>query len=340
MKAALAALLLLSGAAARADTILFVGNSFTYGHGSPVMIYRPETVTDLNGEGIGGVPALFKSFTVEAGLDYQVALETHPGAPFAWHVEHKLDVVTARPWDHVVLQGYSMLDPQNPGDPTNHAAGAAALAQALRGKNPQVDVRVMATWARADQVYQASGHWHGKTIELMTADLRAGADKAAATDPAIKGVLPVGDAWIRAIHDGVADADPYDGIDAGKVDLWTYDNYHASTYGYYLEALVVFGGITGRDPRSLGATECSGFELGFSMDQVKALEKTASDQLTAAGLLRHGPGTPDMPRTCTGTVAECSQELERDLAVQDSIPRDTIITFSSPASPQRCGKPS
>ena len=35
--------------AAYADTILFVGNSFTFGGGSPpVQGYRPETVTDLN----------------------------------------------------------------------------------------------------------------------------------------------------------------------------------------------------------------------------------------------------------------------------------------------------
>ena len=62
---------------------------------------------------------------------------------------------------------------------------------------------------------------------------------------------------------GVADPNPYDGIEAGKLNLWTYDHYHASTYGYYLEALVVFGTLTGRDPRSLGDNECSGYELGL-----------------------------------------------------------------------------
>ncbi len=30
-------------------------------------------------------------------------------------------------------------------------------------------------------------------------------------------------AWIRAMHTGVADANPYDGIDAEKLDLWTFD---------------------------------------------------------------------------------------------------------------------
>jgi hypothetical protein len=95
----------------------------------------------------------------------------------------------------------------------------------------------------------------------MARDVRAAYDKAA-REAAATAVIPVGEAWTRAIEAGVADANPYDGIDAGKVDLWTYDHYHASTYGYYLEALVVFGGVTGRDPRSLGDAECSGFELG------------------------------------------------------------------------------
>lgn len=49
-------------------SILFVGNSFTFSAGSAAMFYRAETVTDLNNEGIGGVPALFKSFADQAGL--------------------------------------------------------------------------------------------------------------------------------------------------------------------------------------------------------------------------------------------------------------------------------
>ena len=50
---------------AYARTILFVGNSFTFGAGSPVQHYRPDRVTDLNKQGIGGVPALFATFAEE-----------------------------------------------------------------------------------------------------------------------------------------------------------------------------------------------------------------------------------------------------------------------------------
>ena len=66
-------------AAQSRTSVLFIGNSFTYAHASPVRFYRSGTVTDLNGEGIGGVPALFKSFTQQAGLDYDVSLETRGG---------------------------------------------------------------------------------------------------------------------------------------------------------------------------------------------------------------------------------------------------------------------
>ena len=111
----------------------------------------------------------------------------------------------------------------------------------------------------------------------------------------------VGEAWQRAIQTGVADRNPYDGIDAGKVNLWTYDHYHASMYGYYLKALVMFGHFTGRDPRSLGPNECSGFELGFSVAQVLALQQVAFDQLASSRGLQPAPFQPsgkEAPQRC------------------------------------------
>ena len=71
-----------SSIAAAGTSALFIGNSFTYGWGSPVRFYRAHTVTDLNGEGIGGVPALFKIFTVQAGLEYDVNWKREAAA--AW----------------------------------------------------------------------------------------------------------------------------------------------------------------------------------------------------------------------------------------------------------------
>ena len=61
------------------ESVLFIGNSFTYGTGSATRYYRADTVTDLNKQGTGGVAALFKSFADQAGVDYDVSIETYPG---------------------------------------------------------------------------------------------------------------------------------------------------------------------------------------------------------------------------------------------------------------------
>jgi uncharacterized protein (DUF433 family) len=281
--------LALSVAQAQSGTsVLFIGNSFTFGYGSPVRFYRADTVTDLNSEGIGGVPALFKSFTAQAGLNYDVSLETRGGSGFEFHLQNKLGVIGRRPWDKVVMQGQSMLDLDKPGDPAKLIATSRQLADFLRSRNPNAELYLMATWSRADQTYPPKGAWFGKPIAAMAHDVRTGNDRAAA-GAAIKTVIPVGEAWTRAMQMGIADPNPYDGTDAGKLNLWTYDHYHASTAGYYLEALVVFGSLTGRDPRSLGDNECSGYELGLDRPQVNALQQVAFDQLATAEAVTPAP---------------------------------------------------
>jgi len=268
--------------------ILFIGNSFTFAAGSPVRFYRAGTVTDLNNEGVGGVPALFKSFADQAGLAYDVSLETRGGTGLDFHLAEKSGVIGSRAWDTVVMHGYSTLDADKPRDPAKLIATSKDMAELLRTKNAGVAIYLMATWSRADQTYPKDGAWAGQPIEAMAHDLRAAYDSAAAA-AAAKAVIPAGEAWIRAIQAGVADPNPYDGVDAGKLDLWTYDHYHGSTYGYYLEALVVFGAVTGRDPRSLGDTECSAFELGLSRAQAGALQQVAFDELAKAGAVKPNP---------------------------------------------------
>jgi len=268
--------------------VLFIGNSFTYAHGSAVRFYRAETVTDLNGEGIGGIPALVKSFIQQAGIDYDVFLETRAGAGLDYHLDHKLGLIGKRGWDKVVMHGYSTLDMDKPRDPAKLIATTRRMAAFLRDRNPAVEIYLMSTWSRADQTYPKSGAWAGEPIGAMARDVRAAYDKAAEAAE-IKTVIPVGEAWTRAMQAGVADANPYDGIDPGKLDLWASDQYHASAYGSYLEALVIFGSLTGRDPRSLGENECSGFELGIDRAQVRALQQVAFDQLATTNAVTPAP---------------------------------------------------
>lgn len=243
-------------------SILFVGNSFTFGALSDAMTYRKDSVTDLNGDGMGGVPALFKRFADEAGLAYQVSLETAAGQTLAWHLANKRAAID-RPWDAVVLQQYSTLDPNKPGDSASTTTAARGLVQLLRKRNPHVDISLVATWSRPDLTYPPGKHWSGKPIERMALDLRKADDQVRADVPSIARVIPVGQAFNCAIERGVADPNPYDGLTAGRIDLWATDHYHASNKGYYLEALTIFTAVTHSDPRKLGKSEAAARDLGI-----------------------------------------------------------------------------
>jgi hypothetical protein len=283
-----AAILSMLAAPAWARSILFVGNSFTFGEFSAAKHYRTDTVTDLNGPDaggrtLGGMPAIFKAMAQEAGLDYQVSLETAPGMGLDYHYANKLKLLD-RSWDDVVLQSFSTLDAAHPGDPALLTRYTKLFGDVLSAKNPQVNIYLSATWSRADLTYPAGKPWSGKPIQQMGVDIAA-AYAAAAKNAKVTGVVPMGLAWNRAIDTGVAGGDPYAGIPAGKINLWSWDSYHASAYGYYLEALLVFAKITGKDPQSLGDTETVADDMGFSKPQTHALQQLAHDQLAASNQL-------------------------------------------------------
>jgi hypothetical protein len=265
---------------AKPRTILFVGNSFTYGALSPVRRYRPNAVTDLNRTGVGGVPALFKTFAEEARLDWTVSLETQGGMPLAFHWNERRALLD-RAWDVVVLQEYSSLDRERPGDTASYRQYAPMLAGMFAKRNPKVDVELMATWTRADLTFRPGSPWSGKPVTAMALDVRRAAESVRASSPLIRGVIPVGEAWNRAIATGLADPNPYDGVAFGQIDLWSWDQYHASAFGYYLEALVVFGRVTGTDPTTLGAKERAADDLGISPEVAASLQRIARAELAA-----------------------------------------------------------
>ena len=240
--------------------ILFIGTSFTFGADSDAMTYRKDSVTDLNGDGMGGVPALFKRFVDEAGLRYEVSLETAAGQTLAWHLANKRAVID-RKWDAVVLQQYSTLDPDKPGDVTTTIPAARDLAALFRRRNPHVDISLVATWTRPNLTYPKGEHWSGQPVQRMALDLRKADDQVRANVPSISRVVPVGEAFNCAIAHKLADPDPYDGLAPGQIDLWAGDHYHASTEGYYLEALTVFAAVTHFDPRTLGRSEAAARDL-------------------------------------------------------------------------------
>lgn len=273
--------------------ILFVGNSLTYGANSSVMFYRPETVHDLNppdfantgmraglreGRTIGGVPALFKAMTREAGLNYDVSVETVGGMGLDYHLAERRPVID-RPWDIVVAQQNSGLNA-----PVLIAA-TKKMADMLVAKNPQVKFYLFATWSVPAFTKDKDSPWFGKPVQQMGKDVQAANEQAARESGRVAGVVPVGLAWNNAIDTGIAD--DYSGRDAGtgKMMLWATDGHHGSFYGYYLEALMHFGMVTKRDPQSLGADDNVAQDLGINERQAAALQKVAHDTLAAQGVI-------------------------------------------------------
>jgi hypothetical protein len=109
-----------------------------------------------------------------------------------------------------------------------------------------------------------------------------------------------GDAWITAMNIGLAVKNPYlysdvpgNRIPANMIDLW--DNnpldacclvptgYHPSSYGAYLNALVLFEELTGVDPRTLGGGDEAAFDLGISDRNAILLQDVAYFTVAADG---------------------------------------------------------
>ena len=309
MKTVLAALtiaaLCLTGApfparAAPPLKILFVGNSFVHGAFEPVLSYDTKAVTDENA-GLpasdprsenrggqpsgpwGGIAAIFKTFTQEAGLSYDVHVELVSGMPLRYHYDHALSVIAQPQWDIVVLQELSTgpVLTTKTGSPADFERYTKLLEEAIHRANPAASVLLYETFPRADLTYPAGAPYAGRSIGVMGDALHDAYDREARSEGRIAGVAPVGDAWLRAIRQGLAEANPY-APEAGKLDLWNVDNYHPSRWGAYLNACVFLETIAHRDARTLGAGERAAADLGITPDQAQALQRIAHDTVGAA----------------------------------------------------------
>jgi len=267
----------------------------------------------------GGVAGLFKAFADQAGLNWQVHHSLRGGAtlrghylntnPAGWNLRAN---IAAQRWDVVVLQGNSTEAlPRAGGDAPQFRAYVNKLQQyvhvgaaeqyresalfpggsnALRtipanpNANPDAQVLLYQTWARPDLTYQPAGGYFGEPLESMTADLAAAYADAALGNGRIAAVVPVGEAFMRAVQTGVALRNPYAPDDKHAVDLWWHeDQFHSSKYGSYLSALTMFGAITRIDPTSFGANEQAAADLGIRPPHVQRLQRVAADQLAASG---------------------------------------------------------
>ena len=380
-----AALALHAAAMAAPTSILFVGNSYTFGRVDPVMSYNSANVRDLtapmyaaNPTGAnpfephpwGGIAGIFKQFTVQAGLNYDVALSTRNAASLRGHLLNS----NAAGWNlrgNIASQGWSQMVLQEQSDePLTARPGLASNPTFFRGyadkiedfvhngaadsfrdrdlfpgatnadktaacmlatgattstacntvRNTSANLNASAatqmflyqTWARPNLV---SGAFQTVTdpvtgaitrtstpattffssLEGMTDELRLSYEAAAALAAAdgtggFAGIAPVGDAFMRAVAEGLATRDMWGANAAtdGLIDLWFDDGTHASKYGSYLSALTLFGKITGVNPFWLGAGEIAARDLGISRADALTLQRIAAQQL---GFAVPEPGT-------------------------------------------------
>ena len=281
------------------NVILFVGNSFFHGQYQPVLAYNAARVTDenyglpsdnprcetTNGEPViwGGTPGIFKQFTEEAGLNYEVHFEEINAKPLQYHYDYALSVIKQSRWNTVVLQEHSTraLPVRHGGRPDLFSSYATRLEQAVHTASPAARVYLFQTWPRADLCYPPGTPYAGLPLDSMAQELHTSYYALLRQNPHLAGVAPAGDAWLRAIETGVAQRNPY-APESGKIDLWAEDHYHPSNYGAYLNTCVLFGEITGRDPRTLGGTELAAAALGISPAQAMSLQRLAYEQIRVA----------------------------------------------------------
>jgi hypothetical protein len=232
----------------------------------------------------GGIPGIFKKLTDEAGLNYEVHLEAISGQTLQFHYDSALAIIQQPKWDKVIMHDYSTgpVPARHSGQPARFFEYATQLEQAVHTASPQAKVYLYQTWARADLTYPTDKAYTGLPLDSMTTDLHRAYYQEAAQDKNFVGVAPAGDAWLRAVRQGVADPNPYDAAEPGKVDLWGRDHYHPSIYGAYLNACVVLAEVTGYDPRKLGTREQAAASLGIAPDVAVKLQKIAYKQVQAA----------------------------------------------------------
>lgn len=335
-------------ATAQAQTrVLFVGNSFTHGQFTPVLYYNSGAVTDLNfglpagnprahdsgmPNAFGGVPGIFKKFTDQAGLSYNVQIEAVSGTSLQFHQTNALSVIAQPTWDKVVLQEQSVrpVPTARGGNRPAFYTAATQLEQAIHAANPAAQVYLYQTWGRADFTYPTGQSYSGFPIDTMTADLHNGYYRQFAANGRYAAVASVGDAWLRAITTGVAMRNPYM-PDPTKVNLWATDNVHPSITGSYLSALVLFYQLTNVDPRTLGGTEQAAAALGITPAQAIALQQVAYQQVSLptnataftpgnVAVVRVGDGTATLT---TAATAEYVDEYTLGGTLVRSIPMPT-----------------
>lgn len=121
-------------------------------------------------------------------------------------------------------------------------------------------------------------------LQVMQTDLHTNYYAANAANN-LAGVAPMDDSFMRAFVEDVGNPTSYSAAPAGTLNLWDTDQYHASKYGSYLAATVMYAQITGLDPRLiLTGPSSAAAGLGISSYDASRLNTIAYEQIPIAGV--------------------------------------------------------
>jgi hypothetical protein len=150
----LATALLLGGIAGlRAEDVLFIGNSYTFG--GPVDAIRKP----------GGVPKLVEAIAASKGKKLSTMMLTAGGKDWAYHLAQPATDkdLAAQKWDYVVLQDFST-KPTHLGNLEAFYQEGETFYKRIRKADPQAKIVLFETWARGKGNPMYSGTSTPKTF--------------------------------------------------------------------------------------------------------------------------------------------------------------------------------
>ncbi|HEY2736362.1 MAG TPA: DUF4886 domain-containing protein [Polyangiales bacterium] len=194
--------------------VLMIGNSYTMHHTLHVMLQRVAA----------GVPG---------GTPLIVDAEAHGGYSLRNHLHNGQALARIRNghYTHVVLQGHSLSAIDHP---DQLAADAERFKQAIDASSARTVF--YETWARSPEarLYATSkiAHSFAEMTSLVDAAYFGLSQRLGA------GIAPVGRAFERAL------------VQHPNLALWGSDGSHPTVAGSYMAACVLYGALTGADPRA------------------------------------------------------------------------------------------
>jgi hypothetical protein len=208
---------------ARADDILFIGNSFTFAALAPVVRLH------------GGVPGLVAAIAAAKGRQVATSAVTAGGKDWSYHLAQPATdkALHAKTWTWVVLQDYSTR-PTRAGNVEQFMHDGETFSDRIAQTSPQAGIILYETWARPPGLFYHTPPGNalsgpGQMMDDLHQSYARLRDDLAAKNPnrPVRVAL-VGTAFARV------------NAEAPAINLDAVDHHHATAEGYYLAALVIY----------------------------------------------------------------------------------------------------